>query len=175
MIRQLVVVGAIAAATIGAAPTASADPRADLFGMLPPGYGEGACHPAEGQLADPGALAMVECSNNSLPGGPTDARYTLFSDVSALKNLFADIYHSHHFRPVACPGMTGSPTSWTGQDGKGGSVACGTVEGDIYAVMWTNVSGPLLALAMGGSDLNQLPGPDVNGLWQWWSGFVSQG
>ena len=176
MIRQLFVGAALAAASIGAAPTASADPAADLFGMLPPGYSAGACHRVEGSLQDPGALAMVECSGNSLPNGPTDARYTLFSDVGALNNSFADIYRdTHHLKAVTCPGMTASPASWTGQSGTGGSIACGRFEGGIYTVMWTNDSGPLLALAFGGSDLNHLPGPDVNGLWQWWSRFVSQG
>ncbi len=96
MIRQLFVVAAIAAATISAAPSASADPAADLFGMLPPGYGEAACHRVEGSLKDPGDLAMVECSGNSLPNGPTDARYTLLSDGSPLNNSFADIYRDTH-------------------------------------------------------------------------------
>ncbi len=172
MIGRLLVVAAVAAAAIGAAPAASADPLADLFGMLPPGYGEGSCHPAEGPLEEPGALAMAECSDNSLPGGPNSARYTLFSSVSALNSVFADIYHSHHFKAGICPGMTASPASWTGLNGVGGSIACGAVEGDLAAVIWTNDSGPLVAVATGGSEVNGMPGPDVNGLWQWWSDSV---
>lgn len=176
MIRALFVAVAVAAAALGGTPPAGADPAADLMGMLPPGYSQGACHPAQGPLADPGALAMVECSNNSLPGGPTDARYTLFRDLGTLENLFTDIYQSHHFEAVTCPSMTSTPAPWTRPDGKpGGSIACGKVEGDIAAVMWTNDSGPFVALAQGGSDLNNLPGPDVNGLWQWWSSSVLPG
>lgn len=172
MIGRLLVVAAVAAIAIGAAPAASADPVADLFAMLPPGYGEGSCHPAEGTLTESGALAMAECSNNSLPGGPNSARYTLFSDVSAMNSVFADLYRSHHFKAGSCPGMTASPASWTGRNAAGGSIACGAVEGDLAAVVWTNDSGPLVALATGGSEVNSMPGPDVNGLWQWWSDSV---
>ena len=72
--------------------------------------------------------------------------------------------------------MQSTPAPWTRPDGKpGGSIACGKVEGDFAALMWTNDSGPLFALAQGGSDLNKLPGPDVNGLWQWWSSSVVRG
>ena len=74
------------------------------------------------------------------------------------------------------PGMDSTPTQWSRPDGKlGGSIACGKVEGDLASVMWTNDSGPLLALAQGGSDVNVLPGPDVNALWRWWSSSVLHG
>ncbi|KZS67822.1 hypothetical protein [Mycobacterium ostraviense] len=168
----MLVVAASAAAAIAAPPAAGADPVVDLMGRLPPGYSESSCHSLDGPLADPGAIAMVECLANSLPGGPTGARYTLFRDTGTLENLFKAI-HSHHFKAAACPGSGSTPASWTRPDGKpGGSIACGEVEGDIAAVMWTNDSGPLFALAQGGSETNNLPGPGVDGLWQWWSSSV---
>ncbi|GFP47698.1 hypothetical protein LAUMK7_03005 [Mycobacterium kansasii] len=37
-------------------------------------------------VGGPGAIAMVECSDNSLPGGPTSARYTLFRDTGTLES-----------------------------------------------------------------------------------------
>lgn len=41
--------------------------------------------------------------------------------------------------------------------------------------MWTNDSGPLIAMAQGGSETNNLPGPGVDALWQWWSSSVLPG
>ncbi|VBA60603.1 hypothetical protein LAUMK191_05605 [Mycobacterium attenuatum] len=137
---------------------------------LPPGYSEGSCHSADGPLADSGAIAMIECSSNWLPNGPTSARYTLFRDTVTLGTLVSSIYHSHHFKPVTCPGMESTPTPWTRPDGTpAGSIARGKAEGDIAALIWSNNPGPLIALVEGGSGLNNLPAPDVGGLWQWHS------
>jgi hypothetical protein len=72
--------------------------------------------------------------------------------------------------------MQSTPTQWIQPGGEpAGSIACGVVEGDIASLLWTNDSGPLLALAEGGSVVNALPGPDVNALWQWWSRCVPHG
>ncbi len=97
---------ASAAAAIVAPPAAGADPVVDLMDRLPPGYSESSCHSVDGPMADPGAIAMVECSGNSLPGGPTSARYTLLRDTSALENL-----HEH----VPLTPLQARPLPWIGR------------------------------------------------------------
>ncbi|MFZ0835804.1 MAG: hypothetical protein WAM92_22600 [Mycobacterium sp.] len=158
---------AIAAVGIGVAPSASADPYDVLWKMVPPGYSEGSCQAAgPGDTLEPGAIAYVECHNNSLPGGPSVARYVLFSDVNALNSHFADIYYHSpmHFKAVACPGRPADATRWAGPgNNSGGSVGCGDTEGDMAVVSWTNDSGPLVAWA---------EGPDLNALYGWWSTVI---
>lgn len=97
---------ASAAAAVVARPAAGADPVVDLMDRLPPGYSESSCHSVDGPMADPGAIAMVECSGNSLPGGPTSARYTLLRDTSALENL-----HEH----VPLTPLQARPRPWIGR------------------------------------------------------------
>ncbi len=170
MIRALFAAAAVAAAAIGVAPSANADPYDTLWKMVPPGYSEGSCQQAEpGVALEPGVVAYVECRNNTLAGGPETARYVLFGDVSSLNSSFGDIYNQspHHFKAKPCPEMPGFPIRWYTRDGtEAGTVGCGIAEGDYAVVLWTTDSGPMLAWA---------EGPDLAALFNWWSTVVQPG
>ena len=87
MIRALFAATAITFAAIGVPPTASADPLADLFALLPEGYAQG-CHPVDSER--PIALVAVECDNKVFPGGgPAPGRYILYGDAATLERDFA--------------------------------------------------------------------------------------
>jgi tRNA A-37 threonylcarbamoyl transferase component Bud32 len=122
----------------------SADTR--LRSLLPAGYDSGACtavSPAGG------ALATVNCSKNSLSGGPNAAQYSLFADGGALSRQFSNSAGS----VTGASPCAQSPTSWSG-----GQVACGTTGGDAR-IVWTR-SGDLL--------LGDARGSDLAGLHSWW-------
>lgn len=163
MIRAPFVALAVAAIVLGAAPRASADPYDQLMGLLPGGYGSDSCKPAELDYPPPGALAALQCRDNSLPGGPTYAFYQLFADPNSLAAQFGNDVSARHPRPLQCPGGQPSPGSWqygNTPNETAGSILCGRAEGgDDVAVEWTENSGPLLALANG---------PDLVSLYDWW-------
>jgi hypothetical protein len=75
--------------------------------MLPPGYPSGSCKPI---VTPEYALAQVNCENNSDPGGPVSATYTLVRDKAALDAALKDIVTSS--TRVNCPGNIQSPGPW---------------------------------------------------------------
>ena len=96
MIRELLVIGAVAAAAIGAAPTAGAGPEDQLRSLLPAGYGPAACQPPNNPPTPAGApqwmhaqVAALECRDNFLPGGPTYAYYRLYANHDMLHEAFS--------------------------------------------------------------------------------------
>ncbi len=150
MIRPLAIAAAIAAATVGVAPTATADPMADLTRMLPAGYSGDSCRPAERA----GALAAVNCRDNALPGGPTSATYWLFGDRNAMNDAFTAYLNSPARAAAACPGMTSSdPIALVGADGtRYGSIACGRASTTDFqdrdgSVAWTREADQFLGVA----------------------------
>ena len=164
MIRVFSVAAAVAAVAVGTAPSAGADPYDQLRGLLPAGYGSDSCKPAQPDFLGEGALAGLNCRDNSLPGGPTYALYELFANPNALANQFQNDVSARHPHPIPCPGGQPSPGSWhdnSTPDKTAGSILCGRLEGgpDV-AVEWTNESKLLLALASG---------PDVANLYYWWT------
>lgn len=153
MIRELLVTTAITAAAIGVAPTASAGPIEQLWGMLPPGYGPDSCHPVEDQLA-----AVLECpGGNSLPGGPTGGRYLLFRDLGELQKSY-DVAVNEPTRPrVPCEeGLPAAAIRWN--DAHDGWLFCST-EGDHAHVIWSRESTLFSAHVMS---------HDLASLVQWW-------
>lgn len=160
MIRALSAAAALTAAAVGAAPTASADPLADLMGMVPEGYGPHGCEPI-GDNAPPKALTAVDCQNRVFPGGgPAPARYVLYGDPGTLESDFAaDTSNKSQFDPLPCPGTSGiGPTKWSESDMTAGSISCGA-QNDQSVLVWTKDSGPYLGVAVG---------KDLNALMSWW-------
>jgi hypothetical protein len=150
MLRASCVAAAIVVAAIGAAPPAGAYPLADLRKMLPAGYGSGSCKPADSK----GALAAVNCRDNSLPGGPTYATYWLFGDYTGMYDAFTANLKSSTWAPATCPGKQSSDaTAVVGSDGKQyGFIACGRGTGTDWqvrdgAVAWTHNADHFLGVA----------------------------
>ncbi len=153
MIRELLGAAVIAVAGIAAAPTASADPIDQLWGMLPSGYGPDSCHPDNDQLA-----AVLECpGGNSLPGAPTGARYLLFRDLGDMRRSF-DVAVKEPTRQIV-PCEEGAPAvvgRWN--DAKDGWVFC-SIAGDMAHLFWSKESTLFTAHVMS---------PDLGSLVQWW-------
>ena len=111
----------------------------------------------------PGAVAALECRDNSLPGGPAYAFYELFAYPNLLADQFGRDVSSKHPHPLPCPGGQPSPGPWhydSTQNVTAGQIECGRAEGgDDAAVLWTKDSDLLLALASG---------PNLASLYEWW-------
>jgi serine/threonine kinase PknH len=148
----------------GAPDTATSAKPADqdkLQRLLPQGYANGACTPAD--LAK-GALAKVSCSANSDTGGPPSATYTLVGDSSALRTTFDGIVSAA--RQVNCPGNIQSPGPWRRNatpQAVAGTVFCGFRQ-DVPTVAWTN-DADLLVSSVDGAQA----GPSLDQLYTWWS------
>lgn len=90
----------------GGPSTATRDAGADaqLMGMLPPGYPPGSCRPVAPR---PGSVSTVECGDNTDPGGPPAATYSIARDRAALDAAFAGAIPAAAV--VTCPGNIQSP------------------------------------------------------------------
>ncbi|MFV8320810.1 MULTISPECIES: hypothetical protein [unclassified Mycobacterium] len=150
MLRATFVAAGIGLAAFGAAPRAGADPLADLMRMLPSGYSSSSCKPA----SSPGALAAVECRDNSVPGGPTFATYSLFRDYTGMYDAFTQSLKNPPWIATPCPGKQSSePTAVLGSDGKqAGFFACAHGEGADWqprdgALAWTRNAEHFLGVA----------------------------
>lgn len=132
-----------------------------LIGLLPPGYSQSSCQAVTPPAA--GAAATVDCYDNSLPGGPSMARYSLFSDQQTLENDFTNNLVSQLNVSSTCPDNGASPGTWhnpSTPNQNGGSVVCATDPGNNNAVVaWTDDS----ALTMSCAE-----GPDIAALYKWW-------
>ncbi|CAN5495299.1 hypothetical protein BH11ACT7_BH11ACT7_27470 [soil metagenome] len=130
-----------------------------LLSVVPGGYQS--CDPVKPPVA--GALASVDCGQNSLPSGPESARYSLFPTVEALADGFQAANDEDVLTP--CPNGSDSPGTWDYDSTPGsveGSVACGSYQGTAD-IMWTKNSDLMLGVAQG-SDLDELH--------QWWVDYV---
>jgi len=131
---------------------------AKLMGLLPDGYGPGAC-----KAIDPvtDALATVDCQKNTNPGGPDVARYSLFPDQATLDRHFSTAIKEDD-ELLMCPGSNvQSPTTWhytSTPDKVEGQVACGTYKGG-PDVLWTRNADLMLADGQGS---------DLTALHDWW-------
>jgi hypothetical protein len=130
-----------------------------LMALLPAGYGGDACQ--EVHPPAPGALATVDCTAPSTPGGPANARYSLFADQATLDSHF-DGAIAENSVLVQCPGSgVDSPTTWHYTDTPAkveGRIACGTYNNG-PDVTWTKNSDLLLADAQS---------PSLEDLHNWW-------
>jgi hypothetical protein len=106
-------------------------------------------------------LATVDCTAPTTPGGPANARYSLFADQATVDAHFdgAIKENSELFR---CPGSDlDSPTTWhytATPERVEGQIACGTYNNGPDLV-WSKNSDLLLADAQS---------PNMDDLHKWW-------
>jgi serine/threonine-protein kinase len=130
-----------------------------LMALLPPGYDNAACQEVHPPAT--GALATVDCGQSSTPGGPANARYSLFADQATLDTHF-DASIKENSELFQCPGSgIESPTTWhytETPDRVEGRIACGTYNNGPDLV-WSKNEVLLLADAQG---------PNMDDLHKWW-------
>jgi serine/threonine-protein kinase len=138
--------------------TAASADQQTLMGMLSHGYSSANCTPVE---TSGGRKAAVKCGQNSDPGGPTSAFFTLYEDPDVMAADFSDdISYDDLF---ACPGLSEpSPTTWHYHSSGevAGSLSCGTFGGAFAEVEWTSDANLLLG---------SVSGPHIAALYQWWT------
>ena len=136
--------------------TANAEPNETLVGLLSKGYSTSNCH-----STDPsnGMVAVMECGQNSLDGGPVVAKYMLFSNSTDLASAFTASIKDDTL--TKC-GDAQSPTTWHQGNSTTtvGQVACGTYQGQAE-VIWTTDAKNVLSFVRAA---NTESGP----LYQWW-------
>jgi serine/threonine-protein kinase len=142
--------------------TTNANPQSldsKLTALLPAGYDNAACRAAHPPAT--GALATVDCGQTSTPGGPANARYSLFADQETLDAQF-DGAIKENSELFQCPGSgIDSPTTWHYTDTPAnveGRIACGTYNNGPDLV-WSKNADLLLADAQG---------PNMDDLHKWW-------
>lgn len=131
-----------------------------LFRMLPAGYSRSVCK----ALAPPsGTVAKIFCGQNSEPGGPSTATYTLFPSVDALHADYDKVVRTSTV--VVCPGGVQSPGPWHhgGTPQQIGTVMCGTRQ-NFPTVAWSNDEQLVIVVVQGGQN-----GPPLDQLFSWWS------
>lgn len=144
-------------------PTSSALPVNDvrLLNLLPAGYTSSSCTPVRPRVA--GSLSTLDCGQNSEPGGPPKARYSLYTNAAALAANFKASSDADTLMP--CPDGYKSPGTWNYKstpDQVAGSIACGTYNNN-QDVTWTKDSQLLLGDAQG---------PNLAELQQWWEKYA---
>jgi hypothetical protein len=144
-------------ACLGAA-TATGDPTPEvntLAGALSRGYNSDNC---AAQPPPGGALAVIQCGQNSDPNGPAGATYVLFGNAADTTGAFKA--STKDMAPANC-GEVESPTVWGQQQGTtAGQVACGTA-GGVAVISWTNDAKNVLCLVRGAT-------AEVPALYGWW-------
>jgi serine/threonine kinase PknH len=146
--------------------TPAGDLEGQLLGIVPPGYPSGACTSAtpKPNTVWSDALAMVDCDQNTKPGGPSKARYALFPNPNVLKDAFdADI---KLLQMATCPGGTANPEAWQHPNAPKvdvGMIACGTYENHPNMV-WSNQVKLLLCDVFGDP-------PNIEDLHTWWTKY----
>ncbi|OBK51736.1 serine/threonine-protein kinase [Mycobacterium kubicae] len=120
--------------------TPAGDPQSRLLSSLPAGYPAGTCKPTTPKPDSvwTGALAMLDCGQNTNQGGPTRAVYGLFPDVDTLRQAFKDDIAAVDL--LDCPGSGKSPQGWHYDKQPTvtvGQLACGTYKGHPN-VIWSN-------------------------------------
>ncbi|TRW85409.1 hypothetical protein FK535_08365 [Mycolicibacterium sp. 018/SC-01/001] len=154
--------GATSAGSATTSPTESPEQaQARLMGMLPQGYAADSC---ETVVPAQGALAQVSCGQNTDPGGPLTATYTLATDKAAVKDLFDDIVSTSSV--VDCPGNIQSPGPWrrnaTPQQ-TAGTLVCGFQQSK-PTVGWSTDADLLVSQVQSGPT-----GPNMVQLYTWWA------
>ncbi|MEW5813242.1 MAG: hypothetical protein AB1925_27790 [Actinomycetota bacterium] len=135
--------------------------QARLMRMLPRGYAPDSC---ESVVPAQGALAQVSCGQNTDPGGPLSATYTLAADKGAVKDLFDNIVSTSSV--VDCPGNIQSPGPWrrnaTPQQ-TAGTLVCGFQQSK-PTVGWSTDADLLISEVQSGPT-----GPNMVQLYTWWA------
>jgi serine/threonine kinase PknH len=132
-----------------------------LIALLPAGYSQGACTPAD---PPKGAVAAVNCTKNADADGPTSASFALMKDDAALSAAVgAAIAHTDL---VDCPGNIQSPGPWRRNANPlkiAGTLVCGLPE-ERPQVTWTDDAQLVLNVVRAGPE-----GPTLDQLYEWWS------
>jgi serine/threonine kinase PknH len=143
---------------------APGDLEGQLLTLIPPGYPSGVCAAATPKPDSlwATALAVVDCDQNTSPGGPSKARYGLFPNPTVLKDATdADI---KLLQLATCPGETNNPETWQHPNDPKvdvGVVACGTYNNHPNMV-WSNNVKLLLCDVFGDP-------PTIDELHTWWT------
>ncbi|MGV9803328.1 hypothetical protein ACWDTP_35265 [Mycobacterium sp. NPDC003449] len=144
-------------------PSQTADPQAQLrlHSLLPAGYTDQSCKPVP---APRNALAQMSCGQNSDPGGPPSATYTLLKDKAALSAAFDSTVAASSM--VVCPGRIQSPGPWRRNatpDQISGILFCGVQQGRPL-LAWTDDADLLLSEIRAEDQRPAFPE-----LYTWWS------
>lgn len=132
-----------------------------LLGLLPAGYMVDSCNP---RAPTEGALAQVNCAQNSDPGGPLSATYALMRDTRTLDTAFDKLVATYDV--VICPGRVQSPGPWRRSatpELVSGTLFCGRQNGR-DTVAWTNEAELLLSVVQDSAE-----GTNLTRLYAWWS------
>ncbi|BDB40281.1 MULTISPECIES: serine/threonine protein kinase [Mycobacterium] len=152
---------ATAAAVLGSVSyagmaAANADPNETLVSVLSKGYSTSNC-----SAKDPssGMVAVMECGQNSLEGGPVVGKYMLFGNTTDLASAFTASIKDD---TLAKCGDADSPTTWHQGNAttSAGQVACGTYQGQAE-VIWTTDAKNVLSFIRASNT-------DTAALYQWW-------
>jgi hypothetical protein len=158
--RAIAAVFSSAAMLFVAMTTATADKgsQADidkLISLLSGGYIPTDCIVGNQYPQDP-FLARLGCGENSRPGGPRGAIYSLYGGGADLYDAFGHYVHSGS--PLTCPGQSApGPIPW-----EGGMVVCTTARGPddgAPTLSWTNAANLMAATATG---------RDLASVYAWW-------
>ena len=144
------------AATVAAAPGSPANTQ-KLMRALSNGYSPSTCSAAADLTVD--AIAVVDCTQNALDGGPTAARYILYSKPAQLADHFTKITEDDAIFP--CAPNEPAPQTWhydATPDVDAGQVSCGTYNG-APELAWTNTGKLVMVSAQGA---------DINAMYTWW-------
>ena len=119
--------------------------------MLPAGYPSGTCTPTTPKPNSiwVNAVAMVDCGQNTNPGGPSRAVYGLFANPDVLNKAFNDDIADVQL--MNCPGEGQSPDSWHYDKTPtvtAGMVACATYKNQPN-VIWSNQAKLMLSDVFG--------------------------
>ena len=148
--------------TTTSAPPATGSYDQQLMAMLSGGHDGSNCEPVSPPART--AVATVDCTQNTNPGGPAFTRYSLFADRGALDAAFDEAIRVNS-ELLECPGSgVDSPTTWhytETPDQVVGQVACGTYN-ENPDIVWTNDEKLLLADAQS---------PNLEDLHDWWLEF----
>ena len=146
--------------------TPTGAPQGKLLSLLPAGYPSGVCNPTTPKPNSiwVNAVALVDCGQNTNPGGPSRAVYGLFANSDALKKAFNDDIAAGQL--MNCPGGGPSPDSWHYDKTPtvtAGMVACATYK-DHPNVVWTNEAKLMLSDVFGDP-------PTIEDLHGWWEKY----
>lgn len=154
--------------TVTTATTSGDAMQGDLLSLLPAGYPAGACTPTTPKPNSiwAGALAMLDCGQNTNPGGPSKGVYGLFDNPDELTNAFNQDIHADNVTLTNCPGAGPSPDGWHHDNSPtvtAGQIACATYKGQTNLI-WSNQAKLILCDVFGDP-------PVIDDLHAWWSKY----
>ncbi len=151
-------------------PTTTTTPagnlQSKLLSMLPAGYPSGTCTPTTPKPNSiwVNVVAMVDCGQNTNPGGPSRAVYGMFANPDVLNKAFNDDIADVQL--MDCPGGGQSPDSWHYDKTPtvtAGMVACATYKNQPN-VIWSNQAKLMLSDVFGDP-------PAIADLHAWWEKY----